>query len=334
MGNGGIIGASHDNYQGIWNVRDQYQYALAGTWPIPQWWVPTTSSDCIKHHKSLEDITVDFIINTGSTPWTDQSTQSKNLVTIFNDTTSGATKPMFDNAVSSAATSIYGNNVSIDYHPAVTGSSPTNAIFNLLHNAVVIPSTPSELTVAVLFKIPTTAATTSAPIFSIGRSYLDSGPQSLSTLEKFDFVTDASNNFLIIDGTGGSNHDTGVNAASGRYYSAVLRIDSSGQTLEWNILDSNATTETNNTATPGSSSRGTFPLSTATMILGSGYLSNANTGMTRIDSQPIHYYDVAMFNSILTDAEVAKIQGYHYHKYNITNIPSGHAYASFAPPAI
>ena len=64
--NGNIIGAAHSAYSGVWDTQDQYQQALAGNWPAPAYWVPTSSSDCIKWHKTLEDLTSTVTLEGGT----------------------------------------------------------------------------------------------------------------------------------------------------------------------------------------------------------------------------------------------------------------------------
>lgn len=329
--NGNIIGAAHSSYSGVWDTQDQYQQALAGNWPTPAYWVPTSSSDCIKWHKTREDLTSDVTLEGGTgtaDKWADESTENKLLKSKANF--SEASK--WQATVFESASSVYSNNVSVDYHPLVVGTN-SNGFFNTVNPDTNISSTPSAVTIAVLFRISGSLATTNAPIFTVGRASSENAAQSRNSLEVFDFVTDGSNNFMIIDGTGSSDIDTNANASSNGVYSVIIRADSANEQFEWNILSSASSTETNNTAASGTKSAGTISLSTGTLLLGEGYLSNSDTTFSDLSNEPVHYYDVAMWDVLLTDSEVEKVQGYHYHKYDLTNIPSGHTYASSAPTA-
>lgn len=327
--NGNIIGAAHSAYSGVWDSQDQYQQALAGNWPTPVYWAPTTSSDCIKWHKTREDLSADVTLDGGTTTadkWADESTENK----LLKSKASTAEASEWASTTFETASSVYSNNVSVDYHPLVVGTA-TTGFFNTAMHDTNISSTPSAVTIAVLFRISGSSATTNAPIFTVGRAISENATQSRNNLEVFDFVTDGSNNFKIIDGTGGSDIDTSANASSNGVYSVVIRADSANEQFEWNILSSASSTETNNTAASGTKSVGTISLSTGTLLLGEGYLSNSDTTFSDLSNEPVHYYDIAMWDTVLTDSEVEKVQGYHYHKYDLTNIPSGHTYASSAP---
>lgn len=326
--NGNIIGAAHSSYSGVWDTQDQYQQALANNWPVAavSYWEPTSNSTCIKHNEAQEDITSNYVVNTSGQPWVDQSTEGIDTIAV---NTGGSNLPAFLTTISNSATSVYGSNVAVDYHPLRTGVA-SNQFFNHLKSAPLSSAT-SELTAAFLFRIGSSTTQFNAPIISFGRDELESGAQSRNSFEVLDFVTDGTPNFRIVDGTGGVDISTGASVTNGAYYSVVLRADSTNETVEWNILSSASTTETNNSSATGSKSSGSFALNTDSFLIGSAYMSNSDTAMTRLDGEQIEYYDIAMWDSLLSDSEVEKLQGYHYHKYGITNIPSGHPYASSAP---
>lgn len=319
--NGNIIGASHNSFKGVWDIDDQYQRALDGTWSNNGLWTPNDYQSNLRYWgEAYEDLTSDTQPMTSSSDgWVGSGPIANEMVANFGNISSLRDGFVFEAGSYNTAVSEYSSRLATTYHPLQfkeDGASSANFIKDETKGA-----DSDTASISILFRCQDTVG---MPICSLGT--IVTSNTSANPADRMDLVTNASRQILLFDGRQTATN-TGVVLSNDVWYSLTVTYDSddftSGTTIY--LADGTSSSETTTSAgTASLASTGTVKFTNG-CSLGKAQTSTALLTFIAADDG-FEIMDVAIWAEELPAEIVAKIQSYHHYKYGLVSLSSSHEY--------